>query len=86
MPSEDLVWPDLGETSLSLWAPGRNTILQPPKPQITRTPNGVKIWCDVVSWKSSDRVATGTFPRSRHELIGISTFAFMPRGLPRPGG
>jgi hypothetical protein len=35
MPSEDLVWPDLGETSLSLWAPGRNTILQPPKPQIT---------------------------------------------------
>ena len=35
MPSEDLDWPDLGETLLSLWPPGRNAILQPLKPQIT---------------------------------------------------
>ena len=33
--SEDLDWAGLGETLRSLWAPRRDAILQPPKPQIT---------------------------------------------------
>jgi hypothetical protein len=33
--SEDLIWAGLGETFPSLWAPRREAILQPPKPQIT---------------------------------------------------
>jgi hypothetical protein len=38
MPSEDLCLARPRETSLSLWASGRNTILQPPKPQIIPLP------------------------------------------------
>ena len=33
--SEDLDWAGFGETLRSLWAPRRDAILQPPKPQIT---------------------------------------------------
>ena len=35
MPSEDPEWGDLGEAFPALQAPGRDAILQPPKPQIT---------------------------------------------------
>jgi hypothetical protein len=34
VPSEDPDWGDLGEAFPSWWAPGREAILQPPKPQI----------------------------------------------------
>jgi hypothetical protein len=32
---EDLDWAGLGDTFRSPWAPSRDAILQPPKPQIT---------------------------------------------------
>ena len=35
VPSEDPDWGDLGEASPAWQAPGRDAILQPPKPQIT---------------------------------------------------
>jgi hypothetical protein len=43
VPSEDMEWPDRGQASPFVWAPQREAILQPPRPEISPSPRILRL-------------------------------------------